>query len=192
MDQYTAQNAGWSLQKDSSGPPEKGAEPTGAQILAAIEASGQAVQTQIAAISVDANLLRADLRVVAEHSVATEQQVTCMKSDIAAEPGWPSRPPDREEELQRRIQATETRRVCGPGLGRTGDPKREQRWAEVKRAGCQTNWARAIEGGPVCGTRMGVGRQTLLDRSGDTDDSVGVGHTEDPWTLGGASPCVEL
>ncbi|KAJ1153731.1 hypothetical protein NDU88_006489 [Pleurodeles waltl] len=42
-----------------------------------------------------------------------------------AEPGWPSRPPDREEELQRLIQATGTRRVCGPGLGRSGVTKRE-------------------------------------------------------------------
>ncbi|KAJ1097845.1 hypothetical protein NDU88_002961 [Pleurodeles waltl] len=69
---------------------------------------------------------------------------------------------------------------------------RKQHWAEVKRAGRQTNWARAIEGGPVCGTRMGVGRQTLLDRSGDTDDSVGVGHTEGPRTLEGTSPRGEL
>ncbi|KAJ1118019.1 hypothetical protein NDU88_006214 [Pleurodeles waltl] len=84
MDQYTAQNAGGSLQKDSQGPTEKGAEPTGAQILAAHEASGQAVQTQIAAIAVYINLLRADLRVVAERSVATEQQVACMQSDIDA------------------------------------------------------------------------------------------------------------
>ncbi|KAJ1090772.1 hypothetical protein NDU88_003901 [Pleurodeles waltl] len=56
----------------------------------------------------------------------------------------------------------------------------------------RTNWARAIEGGPVCGTRMGVGRQTLPDRSGDMDDSAGVGHTEGPRTLGEASPRVEL
>ncbi|KAJ1115519.1 hypothetical protein NDU88_003743 [Pleurodeles waltl] len=56
----------------------------------------------------------------------------------------------------------------------------------------RTNWARAIQGGPVCETQMGVGRQTLLDRSGDTDDSVGVGHTEGPRTLGEASTRVEL
>ncbi|KAJ1100111.1 hypothetical protein NDU88_005200 [Pleurodeles waltl] len=62
MDQYTAQNAGASLQKDPPGPSEKGAEPTGAQILAAIESSSRATQTQIAAIAVDVNLLRADLR----------------------------------------------------------------------------------------------------------------------------------
>ncbi|KAJ1125051.1 hypothetical protein NDU88_003490 [Pleurodeles waltl] len=82
MDQNTAQSAGGSLQKDSSGPTEKGAELTGAQILADIEASGQAVQTQIAAIAVDVNPLRADLRVVTERLVATEQQVACMQSDI--------------------------------------------------------------------------------------------------------------
>ncbi|KAJ1193002.1 hypothetical protein NDU88_002308 [Pleurodeles waltl] len=82
MDQYTAQNAGASLQKDHPGPSEKGVEPTGVQILAAIESSSRATQTQIAAIAVDVNLLRADLRVVVERSVATEQKVTCMQSDV--------------------------------------------------------------------------------------------------------------
>ncbi|KAJ1204463.1 hypothetical protein NDU88_008240 [Pleurodeles waltl] len=47
MDQYTAQSAGESLQKDSPGPTDKGGEPNGAQILAAIEASRQAVQTMV-------------------------------------------------------------------------------------------------------------------------------------------------
>ncbi|KAJ1206526.1 hypothetical protein NDU88_001930 [Pleurodeles waltl] len=65
MDQYTAQSAGASLQNDPPGPSEKGAKPTGAQILAAIESSSRATQTQIAAIAVDVILLRADLRVVA-------------------------------------------------------------------------------------------------------------------------------
>ncbi|KAJ1109125.1 hypothetical protein NDU88_006490 [Pleurodeles waltl] len=65
MDQYTAQSSGASLQKDPPGSLEKGAEPAGAQILAAIESSRHAMQTQIAAIAVDFNLLRADLRVVA-------------------------------------------------------------------------------------------------------------------------------
>ncbi|KAJ1122467.1 hypothetical protein NDU88_000954 [Pleurodeles waltl] len=82
MDQYTAQNAGASLQKDPPGPLEKGVEPTGGQTLAATESTGWATQTQIAAIAVDVSLLRADLRVVAERSVATEQQVTCMQSDV--------------------------------------------------------------------------------------------------------------
>ncbi|KAJ1180250.1 hypothetical protein NDU88_005472 [Pleurodeles waltl] len=39
-------------------------------------------QAQIAAIALNVILLRADLRVVAERSVATEQQVTCMQSDM--------------------------------------------------------------------------------------------------------------
>ncbi|KAJ1210655.1 hypothetical protein NDU88_006017 [Pleurodeles waltl] len=82
MDQYTAQGSGASLQKDPPVPLEKGAEPTGVQILAAIESSCHASQTQIAAIAVDVNLLRTDLRVVAERSVVTEQQVTCMQSDV--------------------------------------------------------------------------------------------------------------
>ncbi|KAJ1135282.1 hypothetical protein NDU88_001723 [Pleurodeles waltl] len=82
MEQYTAQNAGGSLQKDYRMPTGKGDEPTGIQILAAIEASGQAVQVQIAAIAVDINLLRVDLRVVAEHSVATEKQVTSLQTDM--------------------------------------------------------------------------------------------------------------
>ncbi|KAJ1171927.1 hypothetical protein NDU88_003784 [Pleurodeles waltl] len=82
MDQYTVQSSGVSLQKDPPGPLEKGADPTGAQILAAIESSRQAMQTQIAAIAVDVNLLRADLRVVEERSVATEKQVTCLQSEM--------------------------------------------------------------------------------------------------------------
>ncbi|KAJ1198306.1 hypothetical protein NDU88_002148 [Pleurodeles waltl] len=76
MDQYTAQSAGASLQKDPPGPSEKGAEPTGAQILANIESSSRPTQTQITSIAADVNLLRANLRVVAERSVATEQKVT--------------------------------------------------------------------------------------------------------------------
>ncbi|KAJ1180242.1 hypothetical protein NDU88_005464 [Pleurodeles waltl] len=63
-------------------PLEKGAEPTGAQILAAIDSSWQAMQTQIAAIVVDVNLLRADLRVVEERSVANEKQVTDLQSEM--------------------------------------------------------------------------------------------------------------
>ncbi|KAJ1099473.1 hypothetical protein NDU88_004574 [Pleurodeles waltl] len=65
MDQYTAQNPGANVQSESPATSEKGAEHTGAQILAAIESSSQATQAQIAAIEVDVNLLRADLRVVA-------------------------------------------------------------------------------------------------------------------------------
>ncbi|KAJ1185887.1 hypothetical protein NDU88_002673 [Pleurodeles waltl] len=82
MDQYTTQSAEGSLQKDSSGPIDEGGEHTRAQIVAAIEAFGQAVQTQIGAMAVDINVLRADLRVVAERSVATESQVTGMQMDI--------------------------------------------------------------------------------------------------------------
>ncbi|KAJ1108797.1 hypothetical protein NDU88_006167 [Pleurodeles waltl] len=82
MDQYTAQSSGASLQQDPPGPLEKGVEPTGAQIRGAVESSSWATQTHIAAIAVDVNLLRADLRVVAERSVVTEQQVTCMQSDV--------------------------------------------------------------------------------------------------------------
>ncbi|KAJ1123021.1 hypothetical protein NDU88_001494 [Pleurodeles waltl] len=52
------------------------------RILAAIESSSWAMQAQIAAIAVDVNLLRADLRVVAERSVDTEQKVTCVQSDV--------------------------------------------------------------------------------------------------------------
>ncbi|KAJ1125986.1 hypothetical protein NDU88_004399 [Pleurodeles waltl] len=76
IDQYTAQSSGASLQKDPPSPLEKGTEPTGAQILAPLS------QTQIVAISVDVNLLRADLRVVAERSVATEKQVMCLQSEM--------------------------------------------------------------------------------------------------------------
>ncbi|KAJ1139532.1 hypothetical protein NDU88_005903 [Pleurodeles waltl] len=54
-----------------------GDKPTGTQILAAIEWS-----VQIAAMAVDVNLLRVDLRVVAEPSVATEKQVTSLQTDM--------------------------------------------------------------------------------------------------------------
>ncbi|KAJ1199755.1 hypothetical protein NDU88_003588 [Pleurodeles waltl] len=40
------------------------------------------MQTQIAPIAIDVNLLRADLIVVAERSVASEKQVTCLKSEM--------------------------------------------------------------------------------------------------------------
>ncbi|KAJ1213120.1 hypothetical protein NDU88_000759 [Pleurodeles waltl] len=82
MDQYTAHTMGGTLPQEPPCPVNKGSKPTGTQILATIEASGQAVKSQIAAMAVDVNLLRADLRVVAECSVATEQQVTSMQTDI--------------------------------------------------------------------------------------------------------------
>ncbi|KAJ1210025.1 hypothetical protein NDU88_005393 [Pleurodeles waltl] len=84
MDQYTAQSSGASLQKDPPGPLEKGAEPTWVQILAVIKSLQHAVQTQIAAIAVNVKLVRADLRVVAERSVATEKQVTYLQSHMDA------------------------------------------------------------------------------------------------------------
>ncbi|KAJ1193068.1 hypothetical protein NDU88_002374 [Pleurodeles waltl] len=71
---------GWSQRKPSG--PTGVREPSRAQILAAIEASGQAVQAQITAMAVDVSLLRADLRVVAERSETTEQQVNDIKMDI--------------------------------------------------------------------------------------------------------------
>ncbi|KAJ1153650.1 hypothetical protein NDU88_006409 [Pleurodeles waltl] len=37
----------------------------------------------------------------------------------------------------RRTQATGTQRECDPKLGRASVTKREQRWAEVRRAGCR-------------------------------------------------------
>ncbi|KAJ1174746.1 hypothetical protein NDU88_000039 [Pleurodeles waltl] len=52
--------------KRSPGPLEKRAEPTRVQILAAIESSTRAMQTQIAAKAVDVNLLRDDLRMCGE------------------------------------------------------------------------------------------------------------------------------
>ncbi|KAJ1206104.1 hypothetical protein NDU88_001513, partial [Pleurodeles waltl] len=70
-----------SLQRDPPATSEKGMEPTGVQILANTESSSRATQSQIAAIAVDVNLLRADLREVAER-VATEQKVTFMQSDV--------------------------------------------------------------------------------------------------------------
>ncbi|KAJ1216501.1 hypothetical protein NDU88_004102 [Pleurodeles waltl] len=82
MDQFTAQRVGGGSQREPNGPTEKACEPTGAEILGAIEASGQVVQAQIAAMAMDVNLLRADLRVVVERSVATEQQMNGIQTDI--------------------------------------------------------------------------------------------------------------
>ncbi|KAJ1207839.1 hypothetical protein NDU88_003229 [Pleurodeles waltl] len=82
VDQYTAQNPGANPQRESPATSAKGAEPTLAQILAAIKSSSRATQAQIAAIAVDVNPLIAGLRVVAERSVATEQKVTCVQSDM--------------------------------------------------------------------------------------------------------------
>ncbi|KAJ1106275.1 hypothetical protein NDU88_003676 [Pleurodeles waltl] len=84
MDQFPATNTGGGPQPEPSGPSEDVREPSMAQILAAIEASGQAVQAQIAAIAMDVNLLRTDLRAVTERSVATEQQVSTIQMDLDA------------------------------------------------------------------------------------------------------------
>ncbi|KAJ1179361.1 hypothetical protein NDU88_004595 [Pleurodeles waltl] len=73
MNQFMAQYAGGGSQHETSGLPGEACEPSGAKILPAIEASGQAVQTRIAAIAVDVNLLRTALRAVAERSVAMEK-----------------------------------------------------------------------------------------------------------------------
>ncbi|KAJ1136125.1 hypothetical protein NDU88_002543 [Pleurodeles waltl] len=107
MDQYTAQSSGAGLQKDPSSALEKGAEPTGAQILATIESSRHAMQTQIAAISVDANLLRADLRVVAERSVATEKQVTCLQSEMDTVKASMAIPEAKTHKLEARVEDAE-------------------------------------------------------------------------------------
>ncbi|KAJ1203078.1 hypothetical protein NDU88_006873 [Pleurodeles waltl] len=62
MDQFTAQSLGGTLPQEPPGPLNKEIEPTGTQILAAMEASGQTVKSQIAIMAVDVNLLRSDLR----------------------------------------------------------------------------------------------------------------------------------
>ncbi|KAJ1118578.1 hypothetical protein NDU88_006769 [Pleurodeles waltl] len=55
----------------------------------------------------------------------------------AVELGLPPGSPDRKEKRQGGIQAPETRRVRGPGLGRTRVTIRKQRWTELRRAGRQ-------------------------------------------------------
>ncbi|KAJ1173875.1 hypothetical protein NDU88_005700 [Pleurodeles waltl] len=74
MDQFKTRNMGGGSQREPRWPTGEGCKPSWAQILAVIEASGQTVQAQIAAIAVDVNLLRVVLQVVAERSVATKQQ----------------------------------------------------------------------------------------------------------------------
>ncbi|KAJ1145225.1 hypothetical protein NDU88_011516 [Pleurodeles waltl] len=65
MDRFMAQHPGEGSQLKAGGLPGEVCKPSGAQILAEIKASRQAVQTQIAAIAVDVNLLRTDLRAMA-------------------------------------------------------------------------------------------------------------------------------
>ncbi|KAJ1112214.1 hypothetical protein NDU88_000482 [Pleurodeles waltl] len=82
MDQLTAPDTGGDPQPKLGG--LSGAcEPSGAQIMAVIETSGQAVQAQIAAIAVDVNPLKTDLRAVAESSVATEHHLDVLKATVA-------------------------------------------------------------------------------------------------------------
>ena len=57
---------------------------TDVQILAAIEKSSANVQANIEMILQDVNLLRVDLRKVAERSLATEQNVNKLQIEMAA------------------------------------------------------------------------------------------------------------
>ncbi|KAJ1117102.1 hypothetical protein NDU88_005302 [Pleurodeles waltl] len=109
MGQYAAQSSDASLKKDHSAPLEKGAEPNGAQILAAMESSQHAMQTQNAAISVDVKLLRVDLRVVTERSVATEKQVMCLQSDMDTLKTSVTILEAKTQKLEARVEDTEGR-----------------------------------------------------------------------------------
>ncbi|KAJ1110555.1 hypothetical protein NDU88_007905 [Pleurodeles waltl] len=82
IDQFTVAAGRRSVTALIGGLPGDVIEPSGAQILAARGASGQSVQTQIAAIVVDVNLLRTDLCAVAERSVATEKQVSTIRTEL--------------------------------------------------------------------------------------------------------------
>ncbi|KAJ1155553.1 hypothetical protein NDU88_008282 [Pleurodeles waltl] len=82
MDLYTAQSTGSGQRMFSSGTPRDRSEPSGTQILAAIEASGLAVHAKIEAMALDVNLLRTDLCAVAERSFETDQQVSTMRKEL--------------------------------------------------------------------------------------------------------------
>ncbi|KAJ1091711.1 hypothetical protein NDU88_004828 [Pleurodeles waltl] len=58
-------------------------DPTGAQILAAIEATGVGLRTQTVTVSTEMNLLRVDLRKLAERYLETEQQVHKLQEEVA-------------------------------------------------------------------------------------------------------------
>ncbi|KAJ1100352.1 hypothetical protein NDU88_005438 [Pleurodeles waltl] len=58
-------------------------ESTGIQVLTAIKVSNLAVQTKVMTIAIDVNLLRADLRKVAERTVETETNVTELREEIS-------------------------------------------------------------------------------------------------------------
>ena len=67
----------WTARTDPQGP-------TGTRILAAIEALSTKMQTKIGEVTQEVNLLRAELRKVAERSLTTEQDVTKLKEELAA------------------------------------------------------------------------------------------------------------
>ncbi|KAJ1098338.1 hypothetical protein NDU88_003453 [Pleurodeles waltl] len=84
MDQFTAPGAGGGLQLELSEGSQDMSEPSGAQILAATEASGQAVQAKNEAMALYVNLLRSDLPALVERFIAMEQQVTTMQTELDA------------------------------------------------------------------------------------------------------------
>ncbi|KAJ1180377.1 hypothetical protein NDU88_005598 [Pleurodeles waltl] len=151
LDQYTAQSPGVSLQNDPPGPLEKGAEPTGAQIHAAIESSRQAMQTQIATIAVDVNLLRADLRVVAERSVATEKQVTCLQSETDTLKDSVAILKAKTHKLEARVEDAEAKlKVLHAGRSHFF-PSPEAAWDWLERNGVwerRTSWLERVAEGP--------------------------------------------
>ncbi|KAJ1157953.1 hypothetical protein NDU88_010649 [Pleurodeles waltl] len=105
MDQFTAQHPGGRSPCNIGGLPGEVSKPSGAQILAAIEASGQAVETQIAALAIDVNLLRMDLRAVTEKSMATEKKLGTIRTEL--------------DDLNDTVATSEANRDESGGCGRT-------------------------------------------------------------------------
>ncbi|KAJ1194758.1 hypothetical protein NDU88_004044 [Pleurodeles waltl] len=71
------------------------------------------MQTQIAAVAVDINLLRADLRVVAERSVATEKQVMGLQSEIDTLRASVAILEAKTHKLEARVKDAEEGKACG-------------------------------------------------------------------------------
>ncbi|KAJ1096181.1 hypothetical protein NDU88_001325 [Pleurodeles waltl] len=71
MDRFTAVGLGGPLPDQDTGLHEPQG-PTGAQILAAIEATCTELLAQIDTVSIEVNLLRVDLKKVVEHSLEME------------------------------------------------------------------------------------------------------------------------
>ncbi|KAJ1170299.1 hypothetical protein NDU88_002177 [Pleurodeles waltl] len=83
MDKFTAPSTSGGTQVDRGNRPQDTSEPSGVQILAAVEAlSGMAVQAKLEATAILVNLPSTELHKVAERSVETKNQAREMQEEV--------------------------------------------------------------------------------------------------------------